>query len=64
LIWTLGGWLVGAALWLLGMAWLMLKSVTRIVRFAGRMLRPLMSAVTRPRLDVTAGAVALTSSHR
>jgi hypothetical protein len=64
LIWTLGGWLVGAALWLLGMAWFMLKWVTRIMRFAGRMLRPLMRAVTRPRLDVTAGAVALTSSHR
>jgi hypothetical protein len=56
LIWTLGGWLVGAALWLLGMAWFMLKWVTRTVRFAGRLTRPLLKAVIRPGPGVAAAA--------
>ncbi|HWA17587.1 MAG TPA: hypothetical protein VG757_01195 [Devosia sp.] len=53
LIWTLGGWLVGAALWLLSMAWFMLKSVTRMVRFVGRLMRPR----ARARRQIPAGAL-------
>jgi hypothetical protein len=36
LLWTIGGWFAAAALWLLSMAWFMLRSTTKVARFAGR----------------------------
>ncbi len=43
LLWSIGSWLVAAALWALSMAWFMLRSTTSVARFTGRMLfrRPL-----------------------
>jgi hypothetical protein len=38
LLWTIGGWFVAAALWLLSMAWLTLRSTTKVARFTGRMM--------------------------
>ena len=38
LLWTVGGWFVAAALWLLSMAWFTLRSTTKLARFTGRML--------------------------
>lgn len=38
LIWTIGGWLVGAVLWVLGVGWFALRMTTAVARFAGRML--------------------------
>jgi hypothetical protein len=41
LVWTIGGWLVAATLWLLSMAWFTLRTTTKIARFGGRlMVRP------------------------
>jgi hypothetical protein len=39
LLLTLSGWLVGAALWLLGFAWFMLKTTSRTARFTARLFR-------------------------
>jgi len=38
LIWTIGGWIVGAVLWVLGVGWFALRTTTSVVRFAGRRL--------------------------
>jgi hypothetical protein len=38
LMWTLGSWLVAAALWLIGMAWFVLRATTGTARFAGRVM--------------------------
>lgn len=37
LLWTIGGWFVAAALWLLSMAWFVLRSTTKVAKFTGRM---------------------------
>jgi hypothetical protein len=50
LLWTLGGWLAGAVLWLLSMAWFMLKAVTRTMRLAGRLLRFALRGIATPRV--------------
>lgn len=39
LLWTIGGWFVAAALWLLSMAWFTLRGTTKVARFTGRMVR-------------------------
>jgi predicted PurR-regulated permease PerM len=36
LLWTIGSWFVAATLWLLSMAWFMLRSTTKMARFTGR----------------------------
>jgi hypothetical protein len=38
LLWTIGGWFLAAALWLLSMAWFMLRGTSRVARFTGRMM--------------------------
>ena len=38
LLWTIGGWFVAAALWLLSMAWLTLRSTTKVAKFTGKMM--------------------------
>ena len=38
LVWTIGGWFAAAALWLLSMAWFMLRTTTKMARFTGRMI--------------------------
>jgi hypothetical protein len=38
LLWTIGGWFVAAALWLVSMAWFVLRSTTKAARFTGRMM--------------------------
>jgi hypothetical protein len=38
LLWTIGGWFVAAALWLLSMAWFTLRSTTKVARFTGRVM--------------------------
>ncbi len=38
LLWTIGGWFAAAALWLLSMAWFVLRSTTKVARFTGRMI--------------------------
>jgi hypothetical protein len=38
LLWTIGSWFVAAALWLVSMAWFMLRSTTKVARFTGRMM--------------------------
>lgn len=43
LLLTLSGWLVGAVLWVWGMASFLLGTITRGVRVIGRMLRPLVA---------------------
>jgi hypothetical protein len=36
LLWTIGGWFVAAALWLLSMAWFTLRTTTKLARWGGR----------------------------
>lgn len=38
LVWRIGGWLLAAALWALGMAWFVLRMTSATARFTGRML--------------------------
>ena len=38
LLWTIGGWFVAAALWLLSMAWFTLRSTTKVAKFTGKMM--------------------------
>jgi hypothetical protein len=48
LLWTIGGWFVAAALWLVSMVWFTLRSTTKVARFTGRMMfrRRTMAAAT------------------
>ncbi|MEO6396120.1 MAG: hypothetical protein ABIO40_09455 [Devosia sp.] len=39
LVWTIGGWIVAALLWVLGMIWFTLRSTSRVARFTARGLR-------------------------
>jgi hypothetical protein len=39
-LWTLGGWIVAAVLWVLGLGWLVLRGTTAVARFTGRLLWP------------------------
>jgi hypothetical protein len=38
LLWTIGSWFAAAAIWLLSMAWFMLRGTTKVARFTGRMM--------------------------
>lgn len=38
LVWRIGGWIVAGLIWVLGMAWFVLRGTTAAARFAGRML--------------------------
>ena len=46
ILWTIGSWFVAAALWVLSMAWFMLRSATATARFTGRMLSRRKAAAT------------------
>ena len=46
LLWTIGGWFAAAALWLVSMAWFMLRTTTKVARWGGRMVSRQVRQVT------------------
>ncbi len=49
MLWRIGGWLVAAMLWLMSMAWFLLRATTATARFSGRMGGQVARAVMRRR---------------
>jgi hypothetical protein len=49
IIWRIGGWLVAAMLWLMSMAWFLLRATTATAKFTGRMGSGVAKAVMRRR---------------
>jgi hypothetical protein len=46
ILWSIGSWLMAAVLWVLSMAWFVLRSTTATARFTGRMLFRRRAAAT------------------
>lgn len=51
MMWRIGGWLVAAMLWLLSMAWFLLRATTATAKFTGRMGGHVARAVVRRRAN-------------
>lgn len=49
IMWRIGGWLVAAMLWLVSMAWFLLKATSATAKFSGRMGGHVAKAVMRRR---------------